>query len=749
VNRRKDPLADVAARIPGVIHAIVLDAERRPSIGSAAAGLEDLYGFPPDALARDAMPVFEHVALGDAERVFEGLQEAVRDGADWHEEFDYDHPGKGVRRIELRATAPVRHADGTVELAAHGLDVTDRRRQSAPMGGGGASPSALGEVLDAALEGFVMFDTRGKILALNDAFCALTGYGREELLRMDVAALEPETGPRELSERRTRVARDGAARFETRLQRHDGRAVEVEVSARYLAAEGGRFVAFARDVTRRRRAELEMAETEQRYRALMEGSSEAIFLLDADRQVLFWSPGAAQLLGWGLHEVVGRDLRDLALVSADDEEHFEEVLESVVGGTLDRVEVEASFRHKSGEMRRLSVTARNLLEDRAVRGLVLNARDVTELRAAEDALRRAARLESLGRLANGIAHDFNNLMTVILGGAESVRDCVARDQTPPTEDVDEIQAAAGRARTLTRQLLSFARDDAPNNTAVDLNDLLASSERLLRSVLGEHVELVLKTLPGLGMVACDPGRMEQVLLNLVVNARDAMPRGGTIVIRTSNVGRERVRLTIQDSGEGLSDEAKAHLFEPFYSTKAPAKGSGLGLANAYATVTQAGGTIRCESTRGRGTTFELEFPRREGLAAPVEPPARTVKAGTETILVVEDDPLVRGLIQRALRSAGYRALIAGSGKQALELSDREPGHVHLIISDVIMPGLLGPDLVARLRERRPNARVLFISGYQNDAIAARTVRDSGVDFLAKPFTTGALTAKIRTILDRP
>jgi PAS domain S-box-containing protein len=716
------------------------------------AAFDELFGLRAADLAGDAMPLFERVALADAERVFDGLLVAARDDVPWQVDFAYEHPDTGTRRLEIWAQRPEPLVEGGVELCAFAVDVTAHRRSVVAEASGAKEGDSVTRVVAAAIDGFLLLDVRGRILEANDAACAMTGFGRVELLRMGLDELKVGQPALDVPARLARIARDGAARFETRVRRHGGRTFEAEVSARFLDADGGRFVIFLRDITKQRRLERDTVEGEQRFGMLLRGSSEAICLLDADRQLLFWSAGATRLLGWELHEVVGHDVRELALVVADDEERVEAALAQVTAGDLEVVELEARFRCKDGESRLLALTARNLLDDSAVRGVVVNARDVTELRTLEEALRRAQRLECVGRLASGITHDFNNLMTVILGGTDVVRAGLARGERPSSEHVDTIYVAAGRARTLARQLLAVARRELGSPGILDLNELVTSSERLLRSVLGEDVELVLELQPELGGVACDAAQMEQVLLNLVVNARDAMPRGGAIVIRTSERrtgARERVRLTLQDSGEGMSAEVQAHLFEPFFTTKEASEGSGLGLATVHGIVTQVGGTVSCDSAPGRGTTFDLEFPRCDvGPATADAAPVTERMRGTETILVVEDEPQLRVLIQRALRGGGYRTLAAGSAKQALDLAAAEQGHLHLIISDVVLPGLLGPEVVERILERSPRTRVLYISGYHDEAIAARTVRDSGVDFLAKPFTLGVLAAKVRAILDR-
>jgi two-component system cell cycle sensor histidine kinase/response regulator CckA len=402
-------------------------------------------------------------------------------------------------------------------------------------------------------------------------------------------------------------------------------------------------------------------------------------------------------------------------------------------------------------------------------GVIGNARDITLRKEGEDALReqlalkeqvrQAQKLESVGRLAGGVAHDFNNLLTVVLGCAEELRRDAADGLPASAEDVEEIRTAGERARDLTRQLLAVARRQVVAPVPLDLNAVLSKSEKLLRRVLGEDVELVVVLEPDLWRIRADEGQLEQVVLNLAVNARDAMPRGGKLTLRTRNgsgggdgaaPGAERgeVCLTVQDSGSGMTPEVRAHLFEPFFTTKPPGEGTGLGLATVYGIVAQADGRIHVETVAGRGTSFELWFPRT--LDAP-EPhpsaPPRRAARGTERVLVVEDDAQVREVTVRALRASGYRVLVAGSGREALALGDAALDDLDLVVTDVVMPGLDGHSMADELQRRHPGVRVLYVSGYTEDAVVARGVASSGKGFLPKPFTPSALLESVRAVLD--
>ncbi|GEJ58790.1 ATP-binding protein [Anaeromyxobacter diazotrophicus] len=396
------------------------------------------------------------------------------------------------------------------------------------------------------------------------------------------------------------------------------------------------------------------------------------------------------------------------------------------------------------------------------------AEALEQLAAEKERLRQSQKLESVGRLAGGVAHDFNNLLTVILSCSEALRRDLSHGQPPDPEDVAEIHAAGERARDLTRQLLTFARKQVIAPAPLDLNAVVRGSERLLRRVLGEQVELHVALEPAPWTVLCDAAQMEQVILNLAVNARDAMPDGGQLSLATANVTvapgggagepalapGEWVRLSVRDAGHGMTAEVKAHLFEPFFTTKRQGQGTGLGLATVYGIVEQSGGAIRVESEPGLGTTFELWFPRARAAAAAAAPAAAPAASpgaagvrGSETILVVEDDAQVREVTARALRAGGYRVLVEGSAGAALEAAARAQGRIDLVVTDVVMPDVDGRALAEALRAHHGVRRVLFVSGYTRELIDHGCVLDRGIEFLPKPFTAATLLGRVRSLLD--
>jgi nitrogen-specific signal transduction histidine kinase len=389
-------------------------------------------------------------------------------------------------------------------------------------------------------------------------------------------------------------------------------------------------------------------------------------------------------------------------------------------------------------------------------------RDISERKLLEAQFRQAQKMEAVGRLAGGIAHDFNNLLTAITGYADlALEDLPEGD--PIRHDMKEILRAAYRAAGLTRQLLAFSRQQVLAPRVLDLNEVVRSVDQMLHRLIGEDIDLQTVLAPGLGRVKADPGQLEQVIVNLAVNARDAMPAGGNLTIETADIemsetlGRDLttvpaghyVMLAITDSGTGMDEHTKARIFEPFFTTKEQGKGTGLGLATVYGIVKQSGGFIWVYSEPGHGTTFKIYLPRVEGAAEALVPPVgpAEVPRGTETVLIVEDEAAVRALAKTALARKGYRVLEAANGGEALLLCEAEQAPIHLLVTDVVMPGLGGADLAHRFAPLRPDMKVLFISGYTDQAAARDGKMPPGAAHLEKPFSLDGLARKVREVLD--
>jgi two-component system, cell cycle sensor histidine kinase and response regulator CckA len=389
------------------------------------------------------------------------------------------------------------------------------------------------------------------------------------------------------------------------------------------------------------------------------------------------------------------------------------------------------------------------------------SRDVTERMHLEEQLRNAQQLEAIGRLAGGVAHDFNNILSIIMGHGELLLAVMGADERA-RNGLEQIGRAAERAASLTQQLLAFSRKQVLQPKVLDLNEAVADVQKMLSRVIGEDIELVASLHPSLVPVKADPGQVEQVLMNLAVNARDAMPHGGKLVMETSNVevGAERARdlelgvgryamLKVTDSGHGMDAATLSHVFEPFFTTKPMGKGTGLGLATVYGIVKQSGGSIQVESEVGRGTTFRIYFPVAEGAAGRRREPVagEKVEGGTETILLAEDEPDLRELARIFLEGYGYKVLEAASAEQAIQMAEIFPGTIDLLLTDVIMPGMSGRQLAESVMSRRPQTRIVYMTGYTDDMVVQHKVLEPGVKLLQKPFGKVELALKVRSTLD--
>jgi PAS domain S-box-containing protein len=512
------------------------------------------------------------------------------------------------------------------------------------------------------------------------------------------------------------------------------------------------------DVTDRRATEEALRQSEQRFRALVENSEDSIQLATARGTLMYVSPSTERLYDRPAAEIVGRNVFEL--VHADDRERLTEQWQR----SLDHpgVAIRGEFRLPRTD-RFVEAVRVNHLDDPGLKAVVTICREVTERRRLETRVHQTQRLEAIGRLAGGIAHDFNNILSAIHGFASIVHGELA-ERDPLRGDVQEILKAVERAANLTRQLLAFGRRQVLQPKVIDVGGYVRDLERMIRRIVGEDIEIVVRVDEGTVTAKADPGQLEQVLINLVVNARDAMPTGGRITIEASNVviGNEDSResaelspgnyvmLSVSDTGIGMSKKVQDHIFEPFFTTKESGQGSGLGLSTVFGIVKQSGGHIFVDSDPGHGSTFNIYFP------ASRERPTRVITSaslapinltGAETILLVEDENAVRSFVARALRQQGYQVLDASNGGEALMIAEQHPGIIHLLLTDVIMPRVSGKQLAERLRTLRTDLRVLYMSGYAEEIIAPHGVLEPGAAFIEKPLTAEALGRKIREVLD--
>ena len=637
-----------------------------------------------------------------------------------------------------------------------------------------SSEALLRAITDAIPDPVFLKDRESRWLFANPATLAVLGKGQDAVLGKTDAEIyaDPAIGSA-LMENDRRIMEAGAtASVEETIETPSGRRLYLSSKAPYRDREGRvvGIIGNARDITERQKAEealrgqLALKEQLARIAESVPGLICSFRMRpDGSACMPFTTPALDDIYGLA-PDAVARDVGPWAAnVHVDD---LERVMAGVTeaGKTFARWHDEYRYHHPTKGLRWIEGW---FVPVREPDGSILwygYVTDVTDRRRLQEQFQSAQRLESVGRLAGGIAHDFNNLLTVILGCTSALERDVAMGARAGVEEIHELRTAAERAADLTRQLLAFARRQVIAPVALDLNEVVRGSERLLRRLLGEDIELLVRPQAGLWRVKADAGQLEQVILNLAVNARDAMPDGGTLVIETSNAAATDlpptqrsasdpgpvVCLVVRDTGTGMPPAVREHLFEPFFTTKEVGTGTGLGLATVHGIVNQLGGRIHVESGTGLGTTFTLLFPQTLEAPARVRDPApRRIAGGraSGTVLVVEDDPMVRGVTVRSLRAEGYRVLVAANGGEALALQAEELATLDLLVTDMVMPGLDGRQVAEAMRRRRPGLRVLFVSGYSADVVAERGLLEPGIGLLEKPFTPEALAARVRAILD--
>jgi PAS domain S-box-containing protein len=624
-----------------------------------------------------------------------------------------------------------------------------------------ASELRYRRLFESAKDGILILDAdTGQIVDANPFLVQLTGYSHDHLLGKHLWELGLFQDIAASKESFIQLQEQDYVRYDhLPLRAADGRQVDVEFVSNVYDVDGHSVIQCnIRDITARRRAENDLR---LRDRAI-DSVSQGIVVTDPGKPghpVIYASPGFTRLTGYAQEDIVGRNCRLLQGVGTD----------RAVVLTLGRAIAQGracscdllNYRKDGTEFWNTVSVSPVLDAGGHVTNFVGTMTDVTERRTLEAQLVQAQKMEAVGQLAGGIAHDFNNVLSVIVSYADIISED-ARHDGRPCADIDEIRKAAIRASDLTRQLLAFSRRQVLAPQVLDLRRTIDGMEKMLRRLLGANIELTVLSSADLWNVLCDPNQIEQVIMNLAVNARDAMPEGGELTIEMSNVELDSeyveahhdvgsggyVMLAVTDTGTGIDAETQARIFEPFFTTKERGKGTGLGLATVFGIVKQSGGRILVYSEPGSGTTFKLYFPKVDGVAVESRPSLAQVapNRGTETILLVEDDDQVRSIASNVLRRSGYVVLVAANGGEALLICEKHGAPIHLLLTDVVLPRMNGRQLADRLRVLRPAMRVLFMSGYPDDAVLQHGILESGVAYLQKPLTPASLTRKVREVL---
>ena len=666
--------------------------------------------------------------------------------------------------VDVRmCTAALQDAAGNV-IGAMAImeDVTERQRTEEALR---QSEERFRAIFDSARLGIVVTGREGLVIESNQAFRAMVGYSAEELARLPFSAYthpEDTVGNVALFDEMFAGERD-AYELVKRYIRKDGELIWVRLSASAISDSYGRqaLIAVVEDVTEAKNAEEALRVSEERYRELFENAHDLMYTADLEGRYVALSRSVRRITGYAPEELVGQHFS--VLLAPDSLKLAQEQFAHALRAETDTATYELDLLSKDGSLVPVEVTSR------AIRGggdtVVLQgvARDLRERRALELRLRQAQRMEAIGRLAGGIAHDFNNLLTAVRGYSELLL-AKLTPSDPLRHDVDEIRKAGERAADLTRQLLAFSSRQVLRPRVLDVHDVVLEMETMLRRLIGEHIELVTKSSRRLACVRADPGQLGQVIVNLAVNARDAMPEGGRLTIEASRVKMSSaqasryppmppgayVRVAIADTGVGMDAETRPHIFEPIFTTKEPGSGTGLGLATVYGIVKQSDGFIFVTSEPGSGSTFEIFLPPVEEEAeTAAEMPRASPFSGDETILLVEDEDVVRKLTREILEGNGYSVLEAAHGEEAMGLSRGYAGRIDVLLTDVVMPRMGGRELAELVRDERPHTRILFMSGYAQVGFGGQGALPPDAAFIQKPFSPSLLVARVRDLLDEP
>jgi PAS domain S-box-containing protein len=651
-------------------------------------------------------------------------------------------------------------ADGKLERISGTIqDITDRKR----------AESDLARICEMSLDLICVAGASGYFKYVNPAWHRTLGYTETELLsRPFIEFIHPDDHGKNDDEVASLLSGRKTVGFENRYLHKNGSVRIISWSATSMVNRRLLYC-IGRDVTEQKKAEERLKESEHRFALVVDGLNDGLVDWNIMTNKVYYSQQWKEMLGFADHEIGDSHKIWEERFHPEDAEPIWEAIQEYLRGETTELRLEHRLRHEDGSYRWFLARGICVRDEEANPArLVVSHSEITdqvvmrtEQKRLQEQLQQSQKLESIGRLAGGVAHDFNNLLTVIQGYSEMVFESL--DVTDPLrQDMIQVQNAVDSAASLTQQLLAFSRKQLVTPKLIDLNRTVSTAEKMIRRIIGENIDLTFKPGADLWQTKVDPGQVDQIIVNLAVNARDAMPGTGSLTLETSNVtlnepcchfclgpvSGDHVRLAVIDSGVGMEKEMLDKIFEPFFTTKGVGKGTGLGLSTITGIVHQANGHIMVRSTPGQGTAFVIHFPRAGNEDMEPQPEEATAAtSGSETCLMVEDQEMVRDLAVRALRGQGYTVLEAESGIRALEAADKYADEIDLLITDVVLPGMNGKQLFERIRQLKPDLKVLYMSGYTENAIAHHGVLEPGANFLQKPFRPQELARRVRKILD--
>jgi PAS domain S-box-containing protein len=740
------------------------DAEKGTTYISPAH--ERIWGCSRQHLFENPNSFYDFIHPDDRERVAANNATLVNAG----------QPFEHVYRI-IRADGSIRH------IWDRGFPIVDERGQIKRYVGAAQDITAwrsaeealeeskdyLNRIINCTGDTIFVKDRNFRHVLVNEAMCAWTGKRREELLGKTAHELFPKTEMDPLLEQEKLVFETGKECIDVNeITDPQGNKRTLMTKKSLLSDEKGnnQIVGVVRDITELKRADEALRESEESYRTAIEHCNDGVAIARESIN-LFVNQKYVEMFGYDRpEEMVGK--RASIIAHPDEIKRMEDMMVRRQRGESIPSRYELKGIRKDGETFDIEISATQTIYRGESVSLAF-VRDITEPKHMEkererlqEQVRQSQKLEAIGLLAGGVAHDFNNLLTVIKGYTDLAMEDLSPDD-PRRQDLEQVKKAGQQATSLTSQLLAFGRKQILQPETLNLNEMVAEMSTMLRRLIGEDIDLVAIARPDLELIHADPGQVQQIIMNLAVNARDAMPQGGKLTIETANVDLDEayvrghppvekgpyVMLAISDNGIGMDSATQARIFEPFFTTKGQGKGTGLGLSTVYGIVKQSNGFIWVYSEPGKGTTFKIYFPRVEGKSAkiPTENKSESGFWGSETVLVVEDEESVRALACRILSGRGYNILEAPNGKEALRMVREYPGKIHLVLTDVVMPGMSGKELVSQLEALRPGIKALYISGYTDNAIVHHGTLDSAVAFLQKPFAVGSLAGKVREVID--